>query len=180
MSQGPSVGSEVLPMEWAAGSLQKHHGCPVMHISGPGRHPDRGLCLFSSRWGALAEVTVDRGTPCKDNSAPEARATEANMSPHWPAGGVSVTVMVWQTLPTTTPPKVRSGAAIGLRRKPRSKVIIVLRRRLGEIARGQKPRHPPRTPQMHSSKEGKDVGVDASSELVHTAGVTSGNVQMPS
>ena len=33
---------------------------------------------------------------------------------------------------------------------------------------------------MHSSKEGKDVGVDASSELVHTAGVTSGNVQMPS
>jgi hypothetical protein len=26
-----------------------------MHISGPGRHPDRGLCLFSSRWGALAE-----------------------------------------------------------------------------------------------------------------------------
>ena len=33
MSQGPSVGSEVLPMEWAAGSLQKHHGCPVMHIS---------------------------------------------------------------------------------------------------------------------------------------------------
>ena len=62
-------------------------------------------------------MTVDRGTPCKDNSAPEARATEANMSPHWPAGGVSVTVMVWQTLPTTTPPKVRSGAAIGLRRE---------------------------------------------------------------
>jgi len=27
--------------------------------------------------GALAEVTVDRGTPCKDNSTPEARATEA-------------------------------------------------------------------------------------------------------